>query len=176
MSSFTQIGQDILEKIKIFYSGLTQKLKHLTESLKTGKTVSKTDQEDQLQRSGSRKTVPHPAKSKPIRRRGRQKVYRLKGYTTVAKVNRKRQSERQQRLLRRALLFVVFILAIVLLYNLYNPFKNIAEWYRFIGISSLNELITGKTNSTLSTTAGTETTISVTLPDETTTVEGTTAG
>jgi hypothetical protein len=77
---------------------------------------------------------------KPIRRRSRVKVYRLKGYTTVAKVNRKRQSERQQRLLRRTLVFIIIVLLMILLFNLYNPIKDLTEWYRIIGINDLTDL------------------------------------
>lgn len=83
-----------------------------------------------------------PVRPKPIRRKGRQRVYRLKGYTTVAKVNRKYKSEMQQTLLRKALILITILLVIILLYNLYNPFTNtdLGEWYRIIGISEWSDL------------------------------------
>lgn len=89
----------------------------------------------------ARPRVKQPRK-KPIRRTGRQRVYRLKGYTTVAKVNRKYKSEMQQSLLRKALIFIAVLLLIILLYNLYNPFNgtDITEWYRIIGISDWSDL------------------------------------
>ncbi len=73
-----------------------------------------------------------------IRRVGQERVYRLKGYTTVAKINRKRQAERQQRLLRRLLFFFFALLLAVLLANIYNPIQDLSEWYRIIGIRHLN--------------------------------------
>lgn len=77
-----------------------------------------------------------------IRRVGQARVYRLKGYTTVAKINRKRQSERQQRFLRRVLFVLFAILLAILLANVYNPVKDLSEWYRIIGIKHLSDAIT----------------------------------
>lgn len=77
-----------------------------------------------------------------IKRVGKERVYRLKGYTTVAKINRKRQSERQQRFLRRILLFMFGILLMILLANVYNPIKDFSEWYRIIGVKHLTDAIT----------------------------------
>ncbi|NCA97824.1 MAG: hypothetical protein EOM08_00675 [Clostridia bacterium] len=76
-----------------------------------------------------------------IRRVGQERVYRLKGYTTVAKINRKRQSERQQRFLRRILLILFAVLLAILLMNVYNPIQDLSEWYRIIGIKHLGEAI-----------------------------------
>jgi hypothetical protein len=83
---------------------------------------------------------PAKARTKPIRRRSRQKVYRLKGYTTVAKINHKRQSERQQRFLRQLLVLLICILLLFLLFQLYNPIKDLSEWYRIIGIRDISDL------------------------------------
>lgn len=85
-----------------------------------------------------------------IRRNSRERVYRLKGYTTVAKVNRKRQSEKKQRLLRRVLIGIIAILTLVILFQIYNPFKDLSEWYRILGFDSLDELTQTTTNSTTS--------------------------
>ena len=80
-----------------------------------------------------------------IRRNSRERVYRLKGYTTVAKVNRKRQSEKRQRLLRRVLISIIALLTLILLFQLYNPFKDLTEWYRILGVDSFSELIENPT-------------------------------
>ncbi|MDD2533670.1 MAG: hypothetical protein PHC86_03105 [Eubacteriales bacterium] len=81
-----------------------------------------------------------------IKRVGQERVYRLKGYTTVAKINRKRQSERQQRFLRRILLILFGFLLIILLANVYNPIKDFSEWYRIIGVKHITDLQTTTTS------------------------------
>lgn len=86
-----------------------------------------------------------------IKRVGKERVYRLKGYTTVAKINRKRQSERQQRFLRRVLLILFAFLLVILLANVYNPIRDFTEWYRIIGIKHLGDAAT--TVTTAATTA-----------------------
>jgi len=148
MSSINETFKNILARIQTVYNGLKERVSLLLKRYTGQKPTDLSDEaDDDHLRQTARQAVPKTKKAKPIRRRGRQKVYRLKGYTTVAKVNRKRQAERQQRLLRRALLFVIVIIAVILMYNYINPFKNIAEFYRFIGISSLAEIITGKTTT-----------------------------
>ena len=96
----------------------------------------------------ARKQKPIRRKTPPIRRRSRQKVYRLKGYTTVAKINRKYQMESQQRFLRQLLLIIGIILALVLLFEMYNPIRDLSEWYRIIGISDLGGLSATDTQMT----------------------------
>jgi len=157
----------ILARIQYVYIDLKERVRSLLTRY-VGQTPSELseDADDELLRQTARQAMPKARKPKPIRRRSRQKVYRLKGYTTVAKVNRKRQAERQQRLLRRALLFVIVIVAIILMYNYINPFKNIAEWYRFVGISSLAEIITGKTTTQPTTELTVETTESAIITAE----------
>ncbi len=87
-------------------------------------------------------------KIRPIRRRNRQRVYRLLGYTTVSKINSRRKSEKRQRLLRQFLLFLIIIFVIILLFNLYNPIRDLAEWYRIIGIKDIKELAGTQTDIT----------------------------
>lgn len=82
-----------------------------------------------------------------IKRVGKERVYRLKGYTTVAKINRKRQSERQQRFLRRILFILFAFLLVILLANVYNPIRDFTEWYRIIGIKHLTDAISGVTTA-----------------------------
>ncbi len=90
------------------------------------------------------------ANDRSIRRNSREKVYRLKGYTTVAKVNRKYASERRQRILRRILTIIIAILTLILLFKLYNPFTDMGEWSRIFGIDSLNKTATSQTTSSVS--------------------------
>ncbi|MEA4888310.1 MAG: hypothetical protein VB070_02440 [Clostridiaceae bacterium] len=97
---------------------------------------------------------PHK-KFKPIKRLSRQRVYRLKGYTTVAKINHKRQSERQQRLLRHLLIVFITVLLVMLLFYLYKPVKDLTELYRIIGVKDLYDLNPSIT-STLDPTAATD--------------------
>jgi Fe2+ transport system protein B len=85
-------------------------------------------------------------KIRPIRRRNRQRVYRLLGYTTVSKINSRRKSEKRQRLLRQVLLFLIIIFVIILLFHLYNPIRDLAEWYRIIGIKDIKEIAGSQTS------------------------------
>jgi hypothetical protein len=112
--------------------------------------------------------MPITHKVKPIRRHGREKVYRLKGYTTIAKVNRRRQSERQQRFLRRLMIGIIVILIIILLFNLYNPFTDLREWYRIIGVKDVSDLTSNLTTSKTTATSAQGTTAEV----ATTTISG----
>ena len=75
-----------------------------------------------------------------IRRHSVERVYRLKGYTTVAKINRKRQAERQQRFLRKFLFLIIALLIFIFLFTMYNPFKDLTELYRIIGIDDFSDL------------------------------------
>jgi len=137
--------QKSIDKLKDVFTDLRQRLSVILSKIPSVKQSEPIQTDEEMISSTARIAKPRLPKTKPIRRRSRHKVYRLKGYTTVAKVNRKRQAERQQRLLRRALLFIIVIFAVILMYNYINPFKNIAEFYRFIGISSISDIITGTT-------------------------------
>lgn len=95
--------------------------------------------------SQKRKTKKIPR----IRRRSRQRVYRLQGYTTVSKINSRRKSERRQRLLRQLLLVLMIALFLILLFHLYNPIRDLTEWYRIIGIKDIAELA-GQTEASVS--------------------------
>ncbi|NLC83679.1 MAG: hypothetical protein GX749_01180 [Ruminococcaceae bacterium] len=104
------------------------------------------------------------ANDRSIRRNTREKVYRLKGYTTVAKVNRKYASERRQRILRRILTIIIAILTLILLFKLYNPFTDMGEWSRIFGIDSLNKTETSRTTSSTSGQTSTSNKVTVTPP------------
>ena len=78
--------------------------------------------------------------SQKIRRVSRERVYRLKGYTTVAKIDRKRQAERQQRLLRKFLFLIIAALILILMFIMHNPFKDLSELRKIVGIDSVSDL------------------------------------
>lgn len=65
------------------------------------------------------------------------RIYRLKGYTTVDKINRKFQQERNQRTLRSILTFLMIVILLVILIAIYNPFTNIDELKKISGGDSL---------------------------------------
>jgi len=154
LSKIRQTYEEIIQKLKNsrFYVNGQYRLRQFRQQfirlnskrVQSPEASAVGEDEDQPIRPSGRIPKPYVHKSgrkiRPIRRFNRQRVYRLQGYTTVAKVNRKRQSERQQRFLRRLLVFIVSILLIILLFNLYNPIKDISEWYRFIGIKNLDDL------------------------------------
>lgn len=66
----------------------------------------------------------------------RPRVYRLKGYTTVRKVNRKIRAKRAQKRLRNFILFILAVLAAAYLMIRYQPFRDLREFFRIIGIDS----------------------------------------
>lgn len=65
------------------------------------------------------------------------RVFRLKGYTTVGKINRKFKQERQQRLLRNALTTLMVIILLIILVAIYNPFRDMSEFRKISGEDSL---------------------------------------
>jgi hypothetical protein len=65
------------------------------------------------------------------------RVYRLKGYTTVDKVNRKYQQQTYQRNLRNVLTTLMIAIVLIILFILYNPFKDSDEWKKITGMDSL---------------------------------------
>ena len=64
------------------------------------------------------------------------KIYRLKGYTTIDKVNRMYQQQKIQRTLRNLLTSIMIIIALIILFALYNPFKDTAEWKKITGMKN----------------------------------------
>jgi len=65
---------------------------------------------------------------------GRPRVYRLKGYTTLRKVERKLKAGRAQRLLWKILAIALVLLVVAYLLLQFNPFTNLPEIFRMIGI------------------------------------------
>ncbi|MDO5733780.1 MAG: hypothetical protein Q4P08_01390 [Eubacteriales bacterium] len=65
------------------------------------------------------------------------KVYKLLGYTTSARVDRKYQLERRQRSLRKILVYVLTVIILLILFSINKPIKNIGEIRRILGIDSI---------------------------------------
>ena len=76
------------------------------------------------------------------------RVFRLKGYTTVGKINRKFKQERQQRLLRNALTTLMVIILLIILVAIYNPFRDMSEFKKISGEDSLYKNRTTVTTTT----------------------------
>ena len=130
-------GKTVVNRVRIYYR--EKILGQTAERQAAGDIDEQTGEQLNLDSKSdlARRVKP---KTRPIRRRSRQKVYRLKGYTTVAKINHKRQSEQQQRFLRHILVVLISILLLFLLFQLYNPIKDLSEWYRIIGVKDISEL------------------------------------
>jgi len=62
------------------------------------------------------------------------KVYKLRGYTTISRVDKKIKSEQNQRLLRNILVGAIFALLIALFLIIFNPLKDLREIFRIVGI------------------------------------------
>jgi hypothetical protein len=66
---------------------------------------------------------------------GRPRIYRLKGYTTLRKVNRKLHAGRAQRSLWKVLIFALVVLAAAYFLLRLDPFRDMSEIFRMIGIA-----------------------------------------
>lgn len=62
------------------------------------------------------------------------RVYKLRGYTTTSRVDKKVKAEANHRLIRNFLVAAVFVLIIAILLIIFNPLKDIQELFRLIGI------------------------------------------
>jgi hypothetical protein len=62
------------------------------------------------------------------------KVYKLRGYTTTSRIDKKVRKEQNQRLLRNILVAAVIALVLAIFILLFNPFKDLREIFRIIGI------------------------------------------
>ena len=135
--SLRHAGRTVVNRVQLFYR--EKILGQTAERLVAGDIDEQTGEQLNLDSKSDIARSVKP-KTRPIRRRSRQKVYRLKGYTTVAKINHKRQSEQQQRILRHILVALISILLLFLLFQLYNPIKDLSEWYRIIGVEDISKL------------------------------------
>lgn len=64
------------------------------------------------------------------------RIFKLKSYTTVGKINRKFAQEKQQRLLRNIFSFVLLAIILIVLFVIYNPFTDINDFRKMFGIDS----------------------------------------
>ena len=69
-----------------------------------------------------------------LARIGKPKIYRLKGYSTVTRINKKFRVERYQRRMRSVLViaFVILLLTLFLIWT--KPFQDLSEYFRMFGI------------------------------------------
>lgn len=83
------------------------------------------------------------------------RIYHLKSYTTVGKINRKFAQDKQQRWLRNVLAFVMLIVILIILFVVYNPVRDIIDFRKMLGLDSpfktiSTELETVPPNTTVS--------------------------
>ncbi len=64
------------------------------------------------------------------------RTFKLTGYTTMNKINRKYQAEGKQRFLRKTLTNLIILIAILILLALINPLKSFVDFKRVVGIKS----------------------------------------
>ncbi len=90
----------------------------------------------------NKSTAYKPYQYKGIRsrlmRHGRQKVYRLKGYTTVARVNRKRRREYIKRQRNVLILTALLIIAIIVIFTWMDPIPKLQSILHDIGFVFTN--------------------------------------
>lgn len=153
MSKIVQIGQAALNKTRTVLKDFGHKASEWYKNMSTPATPDGTEDDQQTKRAPGRLPAYKADKIKPIKRNSKERVYRLKGYTTVDKINRKRNSEIKQRFLRRILVIIVSILIVIILFNIYNPFKDLSEMFRILGLDEQNTTseITDTTTTTLET-------------------------
>lgn len=68
-----------------------------------------------------------------LKRTGRQKIYRFKGYTTAARVDRKRRRERLRHARNQAIITALIITVLILFYLWLDPLPKIADLRRVLG-------------------------------------------
>lgn len=164
MNKIIQIVQAALKKTRTVLKDFGQKVSKWYKNMSTPGTPDGTEYDQQTKRASGRVSSYKADKIKPIRRNSKERVYRLKGYTTVDKINRKRNSEIKQRFLRRVLVIIVSVLIVIILFNIYNPFRDLSEMFRILGLDQQNTTtkITYTTATTTSDNLTSDSTIDVT--------------
>ncbi|MGI6545645.1 MAG: hypothetical protein ACOX2M_04285 [Fastidiosipilaceae bacterium] len=81
-------------------------------------------------------TIPKPPRktlAQRLNRQGKAKIYRLKGYTSVARVNRKQRRDREHHrvVTVRIVLSLIALLLIAIL--IWNPFSTLREFFHALG-------------------------------------------
>ncbi|MDI9469602.1 MAG: hypothetical protein QM296_05270 [Bacillota bacterium] len=68
-----------------------------------------------------------------LKRTGRQKIYRFKGYTTAARVDRKRRRERLRHARNQLIITAIIVTILILVYLWLDPLPKIADLRRVLG-------------------------------------------
>ncbi|MDI9497896.1 MAG: hypothetical protein QM270_05345 [Bacillota bacterium] len=68
-----------------------------------------------------------------LKRTGRQKIYRFKGYTTAARVDRKRRRERLRHARNQLIITAIIVTILILFYLWLDPLPKIADLRRVLG-------------------------------------------
>ncbi len=79
-------------------------------------------------------------KNRLPKRRTKNKVYVLVGYTTKEHVDRKYAAIKVQHLIRRVLMVCILIVLLVIMYNWLNPLGNTTELKQIVGINKIDDL------------------------------------
>ncbi len=101
-----------------------------------------------------------------IRRTDRERVYKLRGYTTFEKVNAKRKAQRRFKLAQRILITVLCIGSLGYIAFSNNPFTDVDELLRIIGIRNTVSISFQQFAFPLVLTENTDTTVSEITPDQ----------
>lgn len=93
----------------------------------------KTAYDARRQQSKAYKPYQYQGVRSRLKRHSRQKVYRLKGYTTIARVNRKRRREYIRRQRNFLLISVVLIVAIIIIFMWIDPIPKLRDLLHDLG-------------------------------------------
>lgn len=119
---------------------LTSAADTVKQSLTAFGTQLKSGLNRRKQESSRYKPYQYKGIQSRLMRHGRQKVYRLKGYTTVARVNRKRRREYMKRQRNVLLLTALFLVILIIIFMWIDPVPKIQNLLHDIGfINRLNE-------------------------------------
>ena len=110
------------------------------ESIIGFSTRLKDGQTRRKQAAASYKPYQYKGLRNRFMRHGRQKVYRLKGYTTVARVNRKRRREYMKRQRNVLLLTALFLIIVIVIFMWIDPIPKLQNILHDIGFIS-NETV-----------------------------------
>lgn len=97
------------------------------------KDAVKLARNNRQQRTSAYKPYQYSGLHSRLKRHGRQKVYRLKGYTTVARVNRKRRREYIRRQRNVLIISLLLVLALILIFMWIDPIPRIQSLLHNIG-------------------------------------------
>lgn len=81
-------------------------------------------------------TIPEPPRKTLLERmdrNGKAKIYRLKGYTSVARVNRKQRRDDARHRVIRIRIVLTLIAVVLIMILIWNPFPAIIEFFHAFG-------------------------------------------